>query len=111
MGQIKVIKIGDRDVPMKSSGATLVIYRSVYGEDFLSMTQSKEVDPLIPLKIGFVMAKQAEGEKPDKLKNELNESDYFDWIDEFSTQELLDAAPAIMNVFYDQKKKKKKKNR
>lgn len=94
----KVIKIGDKDIKVKSSAATYIKYRRIFKEDLFrtlqDMTKDIGDDGTIPegavatlLQAAYVMAQQAD----PKITN-----DFEIWVDQF---ELLDSINGIQDVF------------
>ena len=94
----KVIKIGDKDVKLKSSAATYIKYRRVFKEDLFKTLQdmTKEIgdDGAIPdgavavlLQAAYIMAGQAD----PKINCDIET-----WLDQF---ELIDSINGIQGVF------------
>ena len=94
----KVIKIGDKDVKLRSSAATYIKYRRVFKEDLFKTLQdmTKEIgeDGNIPdgavavlLQAAFIMAGQAD----PKMTNDIDT-----WLEQF---ELMDSINGIQGVF------------
>ena len=89
----KTIKIGDRDVRFKATGATMRIYRQVFQRDILKdmeeLTKAREsasmsTEALVIFEnIAYVMAKQCDPDIPD------NPDDWLDQFDMFSIYEIL----------------------
>ena len=94
----RVIKIGDKEVKLRSSAATYIKYRRVFKEDLFKTLQemTKEIgeDGDIPdgavavlLQAAFIMAGQAD----PKLTNDIDT-----WLEQF---ELMDTVNGIQGVF------------
>ena len=89
----KTIRIGDRDVRFKATGATMRIYRQVFQRDILKdmeelakarESSSMSSDALVIFEnIAYVMAKQCDPDIPD------NPDDWLDQFDMFSIYEIL----------------------
>lgn len=99
----KVVNIGDHAVPMKATAATQYRFKTVFGTDMMSaMTKAyqnkegqAEIAELIP-KLGFVMARQAEGEQN---WTSLNMQDFYEWADQFDSTDMDDALLQIIAVY------------
>lgn len=102
----KVVKIGDKDVPMLGMASANVYYRRIFGADpLLIQDGSKELTPgesiNLYMGMGFVMAKMAEL-KDRQAMLKLNEGDFIDWLDQFQTDEIIDALLDIASVYNGQ---------
>ena len=89
----KVIKIGDKDIPMMAMASTDSYFKNTFGEDPMKKmtTPDLEVSEMIDvvMKIGFIMAKFAElKQRKEMLK--LNEEAFYDWMDQFPREDLYD---------------------
>ena len=97
----KTIMIGDVEVAMRASAATAIRYRNIFHGDI--MKELMEMNPgkidasVIETiqKLGFVMAKSAEGEK----MTELTEDDYMEWLDQFDSIEMMTASKDIVSIY------------
>lgn len=94
----KVIKIGNKDIKLRSSAATYIKYRRTFKEDLFRTLQdmSKEIgdDGTIPdgavgtlFQAAYIMAGQAD----PKMNMDLDS-----WLDQF---ELLDSINGVQDVF------------
>lgn len=99
----KMIKVGDREVAFKATGATLRIYRQRFQRDMLvdiqklqkEMQGGKQLtsDALeIFENVAYVMAKQADPDIPD------TPDEWLDGFDMFSIYEILPQIVALWGV-------------
>lgn len=99
----KVIKIGDKEVGMKSTAGTMMRYRNICGRDFIkdliqlqkSMNERvgngedfDAIDLEIFEKIAWCMAKTYDNSIPDIEP----------WLDQFETFDIMQVLPEIMNL-------------
>lgn len=93
------VQIGDKGVDMVANAASPYRFKQIFREDFLKRATAIGTDELqsvdLFVKMGFVMAKQAE--KADFTK--LNEESFFAWLEEFEPQDVQLAAGAIADVY------------
>lgn len=93
MANIKTIKIADKEVEMRGSALTSVIYKELFGSDVLvEVEHMRTIEDKIELysqsvviyrQLGFVMAWQASNkEKTAEKMKSLTEYEYFAWLDE-----------------------------
>ena len=100
----KVVKIGEKEVPMLSMASVDVYYRQLFHDDPMKLQASEDfggaesVDFIF--KMGFVMAMRAK--KSRQEMNALTESDYYDWLDELDRGGLFDAVQSIFSVYEGQ---------
>lgn len=98
------INIGDKQVEMAANAASPFVYRNIFHEDFLLKSQEEKPDFEIFQKLAFVMSKQAETSSfADLMK--LKVDDYYEWLIQFEALDLLNAAPAISDLYMGQTKK------
>lgn len=89
------IKIGDRDVIFKATGATLFYYRERFNRDLLedlNKITSGEVsgEAITSLEqLAFIMAKQADDTIPD----------FLEWLDSFDVFPFSDIAMPIIDLW------------
>ena len=102
----KVIKIGEKDVPMLSVASSDVYYNRLFREIPLSIMTDKKSDngqkTSLAFGMGFIMAKFAET-KDRKAMLQLSFDDYLDWLEQFSYGDYIKAAPEILMLYYGQK--------
>lgn len=99
----QIIKIGDQDVPMRSSAATQYRFKAIFGTDLMSALTRAYNSPenrgdaaeLIP-KLGFVMNKQAENVTE---WGKLNLQAFLDWADRFDSTAMDEALLDIIAVY------------
>lgn len=92
------VKIGDKEVGMLANAASLYIYKNIFHEDFLKKIQAEEPDGDIFQKMGFVMAKQAEIEKPSELMK-LNIDSFYEWLQNFEALDVILAIDDISDLY------------
>lgn len=99
----KILKIGDKEIKMKSTAGTMMRYRNQFNRDFIKdlvKLQSKlgekietgqefeALDLDIFEKIAWCMAKTADNTIPE-IEN---------WLDEFETFDIMQVLPQIMEL-------------
>lgn len=107
MSIYREIKIGNVSVPMRASGLTEYIYKTIWNKEL--MTEINDVKKTrniyVYRQLGFVMAWQAmkRDQKISEAMKTLSISDYIDWIDQFNERDLLDqkALLAIQKLWLD----------
>lgn len=101
----KTVKIGDKDVMMRSSATTAIRYRNIFHEDI--MKELMEMDPkkmdanVIEKiqKLGYIMARSAEHAD---MKT-LTEDGFVEWLDQFETIDIIQASKDIMMLYLGNK--------
>lgn len=105
----KIVKIGNDEVPMMAMASCDLYYEKIFGEDPLRVQVEAGNDGVVATKLfmrmGFVMAKFAELKSREKMR-ELNEDDYFDWLDQFERADYMDALEEIVDVYNSEKEEK-----
>lgn len=97
----KIVRIGEKEVEMRSTAATAIRYRNVFHADILkelSEINPEKIDAEVIEKIqqlGFIMAKTADGAN----MTQLTDDDYMTWLDQFDSLEMMQAAKDIVNVY------------
>lgn len=93
----KVITIGDVPVEMKATGSTVIRYKQIFHRDYFRDINDSDIADRIDVftRMGFVMAKQAEGADMGKL----NEDSFIDWLDQFDPLDVESATDQIMLFF------------
>lgn len=97
----KVIKIGNKDVKLKSTAKTLRLYRNTFERDLLidmhtltkRVAKNKDIsneDLEIFECVIFVMASQADENTPKNIG---------DWLDTFEPMDIYKACPAILAMW------------
>lgn len=110
----KVLTIGEKKVPFKITGATPLMYMSMYGTDFLKdfmdlekiHSNGEAPDMMTFYKVSYCLAKKADSEIPNME----------DWLDSFEdgfpvaevVQELMPLIQANFQSTYKSKTVKKK---
>lgn len=93
-----IVNIGGRDVEMTANGASVYRYKQVFREDFLVLASNSDggiENVELFVKMGYIMAKQAE--KADFSK--LNFDSFLEWAGEFEPNALEMAAGDIGNIY------------
>ena len=98
----KEIKIGSKTIGMTANGFSPYLYKICFREDFLKKVQEANPDPDLFVKMGFVMAKQAEEKEISKLVK-LDEAAFYKWLAQFDDpMEPLLATNEISGVYFRQ---------
>lgn len=99
----KVLKIGDKEVKMKSTAGTMLRYRNYFNRDFIQdliklqtklndkIDKNQEfeaIDLEIFERIAWCMAKTADNNIPE-MEN---------WLDDFETFDIMQVLPEIMGL-------------
>lgn len=93
------IKVGEKSIPMKATGATPIRYRMLFKEDVLNEfthvdgNYSVAIDTIS--KLAFIMTMAATGEDMSKLSME----GYISWLDQFEPFDLTNAADSIVDLY------------
>lgn len=103
----RVIKIGDREVPMLGVASVDIYYKQIFREDLLRIVSADSdhdnTDRIDAIqRMGFVMAMRAELKDREKMMA-LNELDYLDWLDGFSRGDLIAASAEILALYMGEK--------
>lgn len=91
--------IGGKELTFCACASVNVCYLNVFHEDFITMISTDEgLATTAMMRMAFIMAEF--GRLNDrKAVNRLTEENYCDWLDQFTTGELVEALPAIQ-AFY-----------
>lgn len=92
------VKIGSKEVELLANAATPYRYNQIFHDDYMKKvsgetSEAEKIDLFV--RLGFVMAKQAEGAD----MNKLNEDMFFEWLEGFEANDLFEAAGDI-SLFY-----------
>lgn len=100
----KIVKIGDKEVPMMAMASSDVYYKRVFGEDPLKIVTAQNTGDSTGLlfQMGFILAKQAELRDRKKMMA-LTVNDYVDWLDQFEYSDYLESLDKIATVYYGNK--------
>lgn len=100
----KVVKIGDKDIPMMAMASTDIYYKRVFGEDPLRIVTGKNTGDSTSLlfNMGFILAKQAELRDRKKMM-QLNEDAFIEWLEQFEYSDYLESLDKIAEVYYGNK--------
>lgn len=93
------IMVGQKELTFCSCASVNVCYNNIFHEDFIRLISTDEgLATNAMMKMAFVMAEF--GRLNDRKQvNRLNEDNYCDWLDQFTTGELVAALPDIQ-AFY-----------
>lgn len=93
------MKVGAKELTLCACASVNVCYFNVFHEDFIKMISSDEgLATSAMMKMAFIMAEF--GRLNDRKKvNRLTEDNYCDWLDQFTTGELVEALPAIQGFY------------
>ena len=96
---IKKMKVGAEELTFCACASVNVCYFNVFHEDFIKMISSDEgIAATCMMKMAFIMAEF--GRLNDrKAVNRLTEDNYCDWLDQFTTGELVAALPEIQTFY------------
>ncbi len=86
----KVVKIGDKDVPMQANAATGIRYKQVFKKDFLQqMDKINDTDAAISsdmlMELAYIMAMSA----AKRDMNQLNYEMYVEWLEGFEFMDFF----------------------
>ena len=100
----KVVKIGDKEVPMMAMASADIYYKRVFGEDPLKIVTEQGTGESTGLlyNMGFILAKQAELRDRKKMLL-LNEDAFIEWLEQFEYSDYLEALTDIASVYYGNK--------
>lgn len=95
----KQMKVGAEELNFCACASVNVCYFNVFHEDFIKMISSDEgIAATCMMKMAFIMAEF--GRLNDrKAVNRLTEDNYCDWLDQFTTGELVAALPEIQTFY------------
>lgn len=93
------LKVGAEELTLCACASVNVCYFNVFHEDFIKMISTDEgLATSSMMKMAFIMAEF--GRLNDRKKvNRLTEDDYCNWLDQFTTGELVAALPEIQNFY------------
>lgn len=93
------LKVGAEELTLCACASVNVCYFNVFHEDFIKMISSDEgLATSAMMKMAFIMAEF--GRLNDRKKvNRLTEDNYCDWLDQFTTGELVEALSAIQGFY------------
>ena len=95
------INIGGKEVGMLANAASPHYYKQIFKEDFLQRSQENPPDMGIFEKMGFVMAKQAEGLKHSEMMN-VSVDSFFEWLEGFEAMDILESIGDISDLYLKQ---------
>ena len=91
------ISIGNKDVEMAANAATPFIYKQTFHEDLLLQLQAKEPSSDLVVKLGFVMAKQAELPAEELMK--IKETEFYSWVEQFEFMDFVGVSKDIFDLY------------
>lgn len=93
------IKVGEKSIPMKATGATPIRYRMLFGEDVLNQFSNSEGNYSVAIdtisKLAFIMTMAASDCDMSKLSME----GYISWLEQFEPFDLTNAADSIVDLY------------
>lgn len=97
----KVVKIGDKEVPMMAMASSDIYYKRLFGQDPLKVVTAGDNGDNTGLlfQMGFILAKQAELRDRKKMMT-LTMDDYIDWLDTFEYSDYVEALDQVAVVYY-----------
>ena len=97
----KKITVGSKELMFCSCASVNVCYQNVFHEDYIALVSTNEgMATSAMLKMSFIMQKFADL-NDRKLVNRLMMDDYCDWLDQFTTGELVAALPEIQMMYME----------
>lgn len=101
----RVVKIGDKEVPMLSLASVDVFYRQIFHKDPQKIQSAEDFGGVQSLEfvfeMAFVMAKRAEGLTRQQMA-QLTEDDFEAWLDDQDRGGLYDAVADIWATYNGQ---------
>lgn len=101
----RVVKIGDKEVPMLSLASVDLFYRQIFHKDAQKIQSAEDFGGVESLsfvfEIGFIMAKRAEGLTRQQMA-QLTEDDFDEWLDSVDRGGIYDAVADIWAVYNGQ---------
>lgn len=100
------ILIGDTSVPMTANAATDYRLKQVFKVDPIRELQKQQTADdntegiRLAMMLAYVMSRQAMGKK---ALAKMSEDDYLEWLEDFMTVDLVDAAGAVLELYQGQK--------
>lgn len=93
------MKVGAKKLTLCACASVNVCYFNVFHEDFIKMISTDEgLATSAMMKMAFIMAEF--GRLNDRKKvNRLTEDNYCEWLDQFTTGELVAALPEIQGFY------------
>lgn len=97
----KTLTIGGREIELSANAATPFRFKQTFHKDLLQILGNEEkaeeqgVETITQLT--YIMARQAE--KADM--NKLNEDDFIEWLEGFSTMAFINSAEDILDMYMD----------
>ena len=96
------IQIGEKTVPLLANGATPFWYKQIFGKDLIALINSSadSVETLTQAapELAFVMAKQAECEKFEDMKN-IGKDQFIEFLSGFEPLDIQMALGEIVGVY------------
>lgn len=102
----KVVKVGEKEVPMLAMASANIYYKRVFGRDPIAMQADGDMsigDNInFCMEMGYIISTMADA-KGDRAKlATMSEDGYLEWLDQFDTAALVAAAPEIAAVYNGQ---------
>lgn len=94
------VNIGNTEVEMAANAATPFIYKQAFHEDLLVELQAKDPSPDLFLKLGYIMAKQAELPTVELMK--LKDDGFLEWAEQFEFMDFVNASSDIASIYTHQ---------
>lgn len=97
------VKIGEDEVTLCCCGSVIKCYKDIFDEDFLTAIAKDATDINRYVQMGFVMVKFAELNDRNAV-SKLTKNDFYDWLDKYTTGDLVNAVEKIASVFMKESK-------
>ena len=94
----KKVKVGAEELTLCACASVNVCYFNVFHEDFIKMIADDGLATSAMMKMAFVMNKYGElNDRKAVMRQTMD--DYCDWLDQFTTGELVAALPEIQTFY------------
>ena len=95
------VTINDKEVEFLANASTSFRFKNIFGIDLISLLAKGDEGSIDDYeRLAFVMAAQAE--KKDMSK--LTEEDFYQWLESFEFNDLVEALPEIIGLYMQNKK-------
>lgn len=103
----RVVKIGDRDVPMLAMASANIYYKRVFGEDPIKVQADDDSttgdNVTFAMQMAYIMATMAEAQGNRAQLNAMSIDGYIAFLDQFENGDYIKAVPDFMAVYNGQK--------
>lgn len=102
----KQITIDGKELEFEANAGTAILFKRAFKRDLLQIMQNAEKEGLdVVQELAYVMYIQTKGKTSEILKK-ANETDFFEWICQFSTEAFWseEVASELINLWVDTQK-------